>query len=93
MGIIGRFHRNYTQHSAWHGEARAIGVLVGPLALSHLAATAIGATDIVMMGWLGPGQLAAGSLAGSYYALFHYLGLGIVTAWRRCSPRRWARGA
>ncbi len=61
-------------------EAQGLITLATPLALGHLAAIAIGTTDIVMMGWLGPEQLAAGSLAGSLYSLFYYLGLGVLTA-------------
>ena len=61
-------------------EARGLARLATPLALGHLAAIAINTTDIVMMGWLGPEQLAAGSLAGNLYALLYYLGLGVLTA-------------
>ncbi len=61
-------------------ELRALSHLAAPLALTYLAGVAINTTDILMMGWLGPRQLAAGSLAGNYYALFHFFGIGIAAA-------------
>ena len=62
------------------GETRAIAGLAWPLSLAHLAGIALGTTDVVMMGWLGPEKLAAGSLAANFYALFYFFGLGVVMA-------------
>lgn len=61
-------------------ELRHLLRLAAPLALTYLAGIAINTTDILMMGWLGPRQLAAGSLAGNYYALFLFFGIGIAAA-------------
>ena len=41
---------------------------------------AIVTTDVVMMGWLGPEALAAGSLAGHFYGFFDYVALGLLGA-------------
>jgi hypothetical protein len=41
-------------------ELRAVVALSGPLALSNLAQIAMGTTDVMMMGRLGPDTLAAG---------------------------------
>lgn len=61
-------------------EARALITLAIPLSLAFLAQMAIHVTDVVMMGWLGPDDLAAGSLASNYNALFFFFGTGVGTA-------------
>ncbi|MBL1242467.1 MAG: MATE family efflux transporter, partial [OCS116 cluster bacterium] len=48
--------------------------------LTQLLHTSLGATDVVMMGWLGPNYLAAGGTASSFYFTFLVLGMGIVGA-------------
>jgi len=64
----------------WRTEARALIVLAAPLSLAFLAQMAISVTDVVMMGWLGPADLAAGSLASNYNGLFFFFGMGLGTA-------------
>ena len=54
--------------------------LAGPLAFTQLTAMAIHVTDVVMMGWLGPWALAAGSLGTNVYMPLWLFGVGIVTA-------------
>lgn len=61
-------------------EACALITLAAPLSLAFLAQMAITVTDVVMMGWLGPDDLAAGSLASNYNALFFFFGTGLGTA-------------
>ncbi len=61
-------------------EARAMVVLAAPLSAAFLAQMAIGVTDIVMMGWLGPASLASGTLASNYLHLLFYFGMGLGTA-------------
>jgi MATE family multidrug resistance protein len=51
-----------------------------PLVGSQLAAIAMVTTDVVMMGWLGPTQLAAGALANAVYMPIMQFGFGVVTA-------------
>jgi len=64
----------------WAGELRATLRLAGPLVTLQLATVVIGTTDVVMLGRLGPGPLAAGSL-GISLELFLFLGiLGVLLA-------------
>ena len=37
-------------------------------------------TDVIMIGWLGPESLAAGSLGGHYYFFFGYFAFGVLGA-------------
>lgn len=64
----------------WHEEARATLRLAFPLVLSNLAGIAISTTDVVMMGWLGPRQLAAGYLGHNLHFPLYLFGLGVMTA-------------
>lgn len=66
--------------AAWPGELRALIALAWPLALSQLATVAMSTTDVVMMGWLGPLPLAAGTLASSLIFPCIYFGIGVLTA-------------
>lgn len=64
----------------WFNEARLTLVLAWPLIFAQVAQIGFFTTDVIMMGWLGPQYLAAGSLAT---AIFHPLvigGVGVVTA-------------
>lgn len=64
----------------WLSEARALVVLAIPLVLTQLSQIALQTTDVVMMGWLGPRDLAAGALASHTFYAFFLLGLGICSA-------------
>jgi len=61
-------------------EARAMTALATPLSLAFLAQMAMGVTDVVMMGWLGPASLTAGTLASNFLHLLFYFGMGLGTA-------------
>ena len=50
------------RQSPWRDEFRATLSLAWPLILTNLSMSLIGATDVVMVGWLGPTELAAASL-------------------------------
>lgn len=65
---------------AWRRELRAMAALAWPLALGNLANIAISTTDVIMIGWLGPNQLAASALAASLLFPLHYFCLGVVSA-------------
>lgn len=65
---------------AWQRELRAMAALAWPLALGNLANIAISTTDVIMIGWLGPTQLAASALAASLLFPLHYFCLGVVSA-------------
>ena len=47
---------------SWRGELRATLSLAWPLILTNLTMALIGATDVLMLGWLGAEELAASSL-------------------------------
>ncbi|MCF6302611.1 MAG: MATE family efflux transporter [Devosiaceae bacterium] len=64
----------------WAEEVRATFVLAWPLVVAQLAGIALNATDVIMMGWLGPSELAAGALANSIFFTLFVGGLGLVTA-------------
>ncbi|MDJ0944981.1 MAG: MATE family efflux transporter [Kiloniellales bacterium] len=64
----------------WRRESAALLRLALPIILTGLADMAINATDIVMMGWLGPQALAAGILGGHFYAFLHFFALGTLAA-------------
>lgn len=51
-----------------------------PIILTNLAQIAIGATDTLMMGWLGASELAAGALGSNLYFCFFVTGIGLVMA-------------
>ena len=61
-------------------EIRASFLLAWPMVLTNLAQMGQGATDVVMMGWLGPRALAAGALGTNLYFGAMIFGLGLVTA-------------
>lgn len=62
------------------GHARAIAILGLPLVGGHLAQFAIGLTDTVMLGWYGVEELAAVTLAGSYFFILFMVGGGLAMA-------------
>lgn len=61
-------------------EARQTLKLALPLVVAQLAFIALGATDTLMMGWLGKDQLAAGALGNNIFFPLYLLGMGIVIA-------------
>jgi len=63
----------------WMAELRATFMLAWPLVVAQLAGVALTATDVIMMGWLGPEQLAAGSLAASVFFPLFVGGIGVVS--------------
>ncbi len=65
---------------AWGAEIRATLALAWPLILINLSNLALGTTDVIMMGWLGPDALAAGALANNLNFAFLIFGIGLVTA-------------
>ncbi|MBL1421492.1 MAG: MATE family efflux transporter [Alphaproteobacteria bacterium] len=69
-----------TDKQLWLGELAATYKLAWPLILTQLLHTSLGATDVVMMGWLSPHHLAAGGTASSFYFTFLVFGMGVVGA-------------
>jgi MATE family multidrug resistance protein len=64
----------------WTGELRALFVLGWPLIVAQLAQNALFTTDVIMMGWLGPKFLAAGTLATSVMVTLQLFGVGLIGA-------------
>jgi MATE family multidrug resistance protein len=56
-----------------------IGALAGPLILTQFAQVALSTTGVLMMGWLGPLDIAAGGLALAVFNLLRTTGVGLVT--------------
>jgi MATE family multidrug resistance protein len=72
--------RTAVPRAAWGAEVRATLALAWPLILTNLAQVLLGATDVVMTGWLGPDALAAGALATNLNFAFQVFGIGAVAA-------------
>lgn len=68
------------QQSPWRAELGATVRLAWPLVLTNLTMSLIGATDVLMIGWLGPSQLAAASLGFNFAMLLGIFGMGLITA-------------
>lgn len=66
--------------NGWATELRASFALAWPLIIAQLAQNLLFTTDVVLMGWLGPKYLAAGTLAGAFLMPFQLTGIGIVGA-------------
>ena len=66
--------------SAWMAETRATLALGLPLIAAQLAQIAIGVTDTLMMGRLGPEALAAGALGTTLYFIPTIAGIGLTAA-------------
>ncbi len=64
----------------WSDELRATLSLAWPLILSNLTMSLIQATDVVLLGWLGPRQLAGAVLGLNLTFAFMLLGIGVVAA-------------
>ncbi|MBW8294969.1 MAG: MATE family efflux transporter [Sphingopyxis sp.] len=62
----------------YRAEFRATLALAWPLILTNLTMSLIGATDVLMVGWLGPTELAASSLGFNLSMLLAIFGMGLV---------------
>jgi len=71
------------QINSWSKEFKTTMVLAWPLIIAQLAGILLFTTDVVMMGWLGPKYLAAGTLAT---ALLHPLFIGSIGIVSATSP-------
>src|SRR3990170_7265187 len=69
-----------TSRRLWTDELWATLALAGPLILSNLTMSLIQATDVVLMGWLGPQALAASALAINLTWPPIFLAFGMLTA-------------
>lgn len=64
----------------WGQELRATFALAWPLVIAQLAQNALHTTDVILLGWLGPAYLAAGTLATTFFMPFLLFGVGVVGA-------------
>jgi MATE family multidrug resistance protein len=64
----------------WRAELGATLALAWPLILANLTMQLIQATDVVLLGWLGPTELAAAALALSLSFGMVLFALGVLTA-------------
>lgn len=69
-----------TKAPHWPAELRASLVLGAPMVLANLAQAALSATDVALMGRLGPAALAAGALATALYHGLMIFCMGVVSA-------------
>lgn len=67
-------------NAAWRDELRATLALAWPLILSNLTMALIQATDVVLMGWLGPHELAASALGVNLAMSMTIFCMGLVIA-------------
>jgi MATE family multidrug resistance protein len=68
------------RNRAWLNELRAMLALAWPLILANVTQQVIQATDVLLMGRLGPTQLAAATLALNLTFTLNVFLLGLVTA-------------
>lgn len=66
--------------AAWRAELKQTLGLGLPLALTQLAQIALETTDVMMMGHLGPGALAAGALGLNLFLAVLLFGVGVTAA-------------
>lgn len=69
-----------TAERVWRDEFRATLALAWPLILSNLTMALIQATDVVLMGWLGPHALAASALGLNLCMSLTIFCMGLVIA-------------
>ena len=66
--------------SPWRDELRATLLLAWPMILSNLTMMLIGVTDVILLGWLGLRELAAGALGHNLAIFCAIFCMGLVTA-------------
>ncbi len=70
----------HPSRTLWRTELRATLTLAWPLILANLSASLINATDVVLLGRLGPQALAAGALATNLVMSITIFGMGLMIA-------------
>jgi MATE family multidrug resistance protein len=69
-----------TSGTPWRDEARALLSLSVPLIIGNLGWSGIAATDLLLLGQIGPDAVAAGSLGLNIYMALLIFGMGLTTA-------------
>ena len=65
-------------HRFVFNEVAKLAALAGPLTATALVNMGISITDVIMMGWLGPLELATGAVTSDFYSIVFYLAAGVV---------------
>lgn len=73
-------NRRAASPAPWRLETRATLLLAYPLVLTNLAQSLIHATDVVLLGRVGPETLAAAALGVNLYIFCLIFGMGLLTA-------------
>ncbi len=68
------------EQNPWQHELRVTVALAWPLILSNLTMALIGATDVLMLGWLGARELAAATLGFNLAMSAAIFCMGLITA-------------
>jgi len=79
--------------NGWRRELVALAALAWPIAATNLAQIAMSATDVAMMGQLGPETMAAGALGANLYFIALVLGIGLLNAVAPLAARALGRDA
>ena len=69
-----------TSRARWFDEASRLIALSGPIVATNVGSIAIQTTDVVMIGWLGPTELAASALAVNVRFVLFLFSVGLITA-------------
>lgn len=72
--------QSFPTPSPWRREASTTLKLAWPLILSNLTMALIGATDVLMIGWLGARELAAATLGFNFAMSCAIFCMGLITA-------------
>jgi len=75
-----RLLRESSAATGWKTEISATARLAWPLVIAQLAQMALFTTDIVMMGWLGPAYIGAGTLTITFFHPLMLFGVGVLSA-------------
>jgi len=69
-----------TPRPSWSDEAARLIALSGPIIMTNIGSVVIQTTDVVMIGWLGPNELAASALAVHTRFVLFLFSVGLITA-------------
>lgn len=69
-----------SSRQAWLDEVRATLALSWPIIITNLLQIALGTTDVIMLGRLGPDALASGVLGINLFFAFVIFGIGVASA-------------
>lgn len=80
LRIHGDTDLSHLARSPWFAEASRVIALSVPIALTNVGGVVIQTTDVVMIGWLGPSELAASALAINVRFVLYLFSVGVIAA-------------